>query len=64
MVQQDFRFETPKAQLIFRINTPKVYSSPRNAVLSQLYTDAISEGLNEFGYPVRLAGLEYGINVE
>ena len=62
--QQDFRFETPKAQLIFRINTPKVYSSPRNAVLSQLYTDAISEGLNEFGYPVRLAGLEYGINVD
>ena len=49
--QQDFRFETPKAHLSFRINTPQVYSSPRNAVLSQLYTDAISEGLNEFGYP-------------
>jgi len=62
--QQDFRFETPKAHLTFRINTPQVYSSPRNAVLSQLYTDAISEGLNEFGYPVRLAGLEYGINVD
>ena len=61
--QQDFRFETPKAHLTFRINTPQVYSSPRNAVLSQLYTDAISEGLNEFGYPVRLAGLEYSINV-
>ena len=62
--QQDFRFETPKAHLKFRINTPHVYSSPRNAVLSQLYTDAISEGLNEFGYPVKLAGLEYGINVD
>ncbi len=62
--QQDFRFETPKAYLKFRINTPKVYSSPRKAVLSQLYVDAISEGLNEFGYPVRLAGLEYGINVD
>ncbi len=62
--QQDFRFETPKAYMKFRINTPQVYSSPRNAVLSQLYTDAISEGLNEFGYPVRLAGLEYDINVD
>ncbi|HHZ78877.1 MAG TPA: hypothetical protein EYN57_08070 [Candidatus Lambdaproteobacteria bacterium] len=62
--QQDFRFETPKAQLMFRIHSPEVYSSPRNAVLSQLYTDAISEGFNEFGYPVRLAGLEYGINVD
>ena len=62
--QQDFRFETPKAQLMFRIHSPEVYSSPRNAVLSQLYTDAISEGFNEFGYPVRLAGLEFGINVD
>ena len=44
--QQDFRFQTPKAHLTFRIKTPQVYSSPRNAVLSQLYTDAISEGLN------------------
>ena len=62
--QQDFRFETPKAHLMLRINSPHVYSSPRNAVLSQLYTDAIREGLNEFGYPVRLAGMEYGINVD
>jgi len=49
---------------MFRINSAEVYSSPRNAVLSQLYTDAIIEGFNEFGYPVRLAGLEYGINVD
>ena len=62
--QQDFRFETPKAYLMFRINSPHVYSSPRNAVLSQLYTDAVIEGLNEFGYPVSLAGLEYGIIVD
>jgi len=62
--QQDYRFETPKAQMTFRINSTEVYSSPRNAVLSQLYTDAIREGFNEFGYPVRLAGLEYGINVD
>jgi insulysin len=62
--QQDYRFETPKAQLIFRINSAEVYSSPRNAVLSQLYTDAIREGFNEFGYPVRLAGLEYGISAD
>ena len=62
--QQDYRFETPKAQMMFRINSTEVYSSPRNAVLSQLYTDAIREGFNEFGYPVRLAGLEYGINVD
>jgi len=60
--QQDFRFKQPKAKLILRINSPKVYSSPRNAVLTQLYVDSILEGLNEFGYPVRLAGLDFNIS--
>ena len=60
--QQDLRFETPKAQLAFLIHTPKVYRSPRAAVLAQLYASAIEEGLNEFGYAVQLAGLGYGVN--
>lgn len=59
--QQDFRFDSPKAQLLFRINTPEVYASPRHAVLSQLYAEALKEGLNEFSYPVTLAGLEYSL---
>ncbi len=61
--QQDFRFRNPKARLVFLIHSPLVYDNARHAVLSQLYTDAISEGLNEFAYPVRLAGLEYSIGV-
>ena len=32
--------------------------------MSQLYTDAINEQLNELGYPVKLAGLEYSIGVD
>ena len=62
--QQDFRFRTPKTRLMFRIHSPKVYESAKNAVLSQLYTDAINEQLNELGYPVKLAGLEYSIGVD
>ena len=49
---------------MFRIHSPKVYESAKNAVLSQLYTDAINEQLNELGYPVKLAGLEYSIGVD
>ncbi len=60
--QQDLRFDTPKAHLTYLINTPEVYRSPRSAVLSQLYVSAINEGLNEFGYGVRLAGLDYSIS--
>ena len=60
--QQDLRFHTPKAELTLLIHTPRVYSSPKSAVLSQLYTNAINEGLNEFGYAVRIAGLEFGIS--
>jgi len=62
--QQDFRFKTPKANLLFKIHSPEVYSSPRNAVLSQLYADAILEGLREFLYPVSISGLNLQINVD
>ena len=60
--QQDLRFKKPKAKLILRINSPVVYTSPRNAVLTQLYVDVVREGLNEFGYPVRLSGLDFNIS--
>ena len=60
--QQDIVFGTPKAQITLQIHTPQVYQSPRSAVLAQLYTSAINEGLNEFGYAVHLAGLDFGIS--
>ena len=62
--QQDFRFRKPKTRIIFRVRSPLVYDSPRNAVLSQLYSDAVLEDLNEIGYPVKLAGMEYSIGVD
>jgi len=62
--QRDFRFKTPKAKLILRIHSPIVYSSPKNSVLAQLYVDSVLEGLNEFGYPVKLSGLDFRINYD
>jgi insulysin len=59
--QPDFRFEQPKARVSLRIHTPEAYATPRHAVLTNLYTEAIEEGLNEFKYPVSLAGLDFGL---
>ncbi|MGK5092010.1 insulinase family protein [Deltaproteobacteria bacterium TL4] len=60
--QQDLRFQTPKAHLIFLIHTPETYKTPRDAVLSQLYVNAIEEQLNEFRYMVSLAGLDFSLS--
>ena len=60
--QPDFRFDSPKAHIKFRIHTLKVYDSARSAVLAQLYVGAVFEGLNEFLYPVSLAGLDFTLS--
>lgn len=59
--QPDFRFRQPKGQVILRILTPEAYATPKHAVLTQLYVDAIEEGLNEFKYSVSLAGLDFNL---
>ena len=59
--QPDLRFEQPKGRVMLRILTPEAYATPRHAVLTQLYVAAIEEGLNEFKYPVSLAGLDFNL---
>ncbi|HIL88329.1 MAG TPA: hypothetical protein EYM25_06425 [Deltaproteobacteria bacterium] len=61
--QQDYRFETPKARIVLLLHSPEVYASPQRAVLSQLSVDVIRESLNEFSYPILLAGMSYSIGV-
>ena len=43
----DHRFKQPKIALTFRIETPKVYGSPKNLELAKLYEAMMQEGLNE-----------------
>ena len=61
--QQDYRFETPKARIVLMLHSPEVYASPQRAVLSQLAVDVIRESLNEFSYPILLAGMGYSVGV-
>jgi insulysin len=58
----DWRFRQPKADVILKLFVPGSYQSARQVVLAQLYEQGLEESLNEFGYPVKEAGLDYGID--
>jgi insulysin len=60
----DHRFKQPKIAVTFRIETPKVYRSPRNLELAKLYEALMQEGLNELVYPIQMAGLSYGLSIQ
>ena len=60
----DHRFKQPKISLSFRIETAKVYRSPKNLELAKLYEAMMQEGLNELVYPIQMAGLSYGLSIQ
>jgi insulysin len=60
----DHRFKQPKIAVTFRIETPKVYRSPKNLELAKLYEALMQEGLNELVYPIQMAGLSYGLGIQ
>jgi insulysin len=60
----DHRFKQPKIAVTFRIETAKVYRSPRNLELAKLYEAMMQEGLNELVYPIQMAGLSYGLGIQ
>jgi insulysin len=60
----DHRFKQPKIAVTFRIETPKVYGSPKNLELAKLYEALMQEGLNELVYPIQMAGLSYGLSIQ
>lgn len=55
--QQDNMFDLPKAQVSLLIMSDEVNASLRSRLIATLYTRSINEGLNEWRYPVREAGL-------
>jgi insulysin len=59
--QPDWRFRQPKAEVRLRLAVDGAYGSPREVMLAALYEDALDEGLNEVGYPIKEAGLGYSV---
>ena len=55
----DDQFMVPRASVYFRIKSPRAYDAARSSVLTRLYTDIVTDDLNEFSYYALVAGLEY-----
>jgi len=57
----DWRYRQPKAEMLLKFYTGSGYGTPREAILARLYEAAMEESLTEYGYPIRVAGLSFGI---
>lgn len=54
-------FKTPKAIVYLHFHLANAYTTPRSAVLTQLYAKLVNDALTELTYPAELAGLHYGL---
>ncbi|KAJ4475639.1 insulin-degrading enzyme [Lentinula aciculospora] len=57
--KKDDRFWVPKAHVLIDIRSPVSNSSARSAVLTRLFTDLVTDSLEEFSYDAALASLSY-----
>ncbi|MEM6931776.1 MAG: insulinase family protein, partial [Myxococcota bacterium] len=62
--EQDRRFKLPRAHVSVLLETPAVNRTPRSRLVAELYVRAIREGLNEWAYLVREAGLGLNLSSE
>lgn len=58
---QDKKFRSPKAELNFRFKLPVLNNSLENSARTHLFGTMITDQLNEYAYPARLAGLSFSI---
>lgn len=57
----DSSFGTPRSHVQVFISSEDAASSVQNVAMLQLYRALLSHSLNEFGYPAKEAGLNYGL---
>lgn len=62
--EQDRRFGLPKARVSVLLHSEEISRTPRHSLLGVLYVKALSEGLNEWNYPVREAGLRASVDYD
>jgi len=58
---QDQQFMQPRALINLRIKSPLVAASAEGAAQAKLFAALITDQLNEFSYPARLAGIDHAI---
>ncbi|KAJ4493396.1 Metalloenzyme, LuxS/M16 peptidase-like protein [Lentinula lateritia] len=57
--KKDDRFFVPKAHVLIDLRSPVSNYSARSAVLTRLFTDLVTDSLEEFSYDAALASLAY-----
>lgn len=60
--QSDNLFKIPKASMRLLLLNEKTNDSPYHKMMSQLYSEAINESLNEWAYTISLAGLHLDLS--
>jgi insulysin len=60
--KKDDQFWVPKANLRVLLRSPLVLTTPRSAVLAQLYQALVKDALTEYAYAAEIAGLEYDVS--
>ncbi|WP_422409290.1 MULTISPECIES: insulinase family protein [unclassified Endozoicomonas] len=58
----DSSFEVPKANVRIKISSGKASETEADLVEMQLYSVLLRRSLNEYGYPAKEAGLNYGVS--
>ncbi|WP_081869990.1 insulinase family protein [Endozoicomonas numazuensis] len=58
----DSSFEVPRANVRIKVSTEKASRTEDDVIQLQLYRTLLSRSLNEYGYPAKEAGLNYGLN--
>lgn len=57
--KKDDRFWVPKGFVVIDLRSPYGNNSPRDSVLTRLYSDLVTDSLTEFSYDADLAGITY-----
>jgi len=60
--KKDPKFLTPKLNALVKLTCPTVLGGPDGIVLTELYTNLVSDALNEYSYYAELAGLSYSLS--
>lgn len=58
----DTSFSMPRGSLRIMVSTSKASATPADYVTAQVYRALLSRSLNEYGYPAKEAGLNYGLS--
>lgn len=56
------KYSKPKSAATFLLQSPVAYDSPAKAATARVWAAAVQRSMQEFSYPLRLAG--YGFSVE